>query len=126
MSAKTVVPKSEESLRNWKEEAAEIVKFHNLKQAEFGISKSGRPDSVTGKTGWGIRDTAKALKRPFWQVQFALRVAETTPNLIKPSKSSRLEDLLKTIRTTIFILESDKRTAKLGNELKKALKDYES
>lgn len=58
---------SEEDLKNlikhsghkWDKICQLIEEFHVSKQAERGISKSGRPNGE--KQGWGIRDTAREL-----------------------------------------------------------------
>ena len=45
----------------WQEECKKIEEFHNARQREKGVSKSGRPIS-NKKQGWGIRDTARELR----------------------------------------------------------------
>lgn len=133
-SVKTARQKSGTSLKDWKTEAEEILKFHEAKQKEFGVSKPGRPDSVGGKNGWGIRDTAKALEISFFHAQSCIRLGlrlRDNPNFtpspnIGVVRESRLDTLLKTVRTTCFLLKQDKRTVKIGNDLEKALKEYES
>lgn len=44
---------------DWRVRAKLIKGFHTSKQAELGEAKTGRPDSIVGKRGWGIRDTAE-------------------------------------------------------------------
>lgn len=107
-------------------------------QKEQGKSRQGRPDSLTGKKGWGIRDTAAAkrisYKHAYDLITWGLKL-RTFPNFdnrvssnssIRSSNKIRMENLLGTIKTTIFILKKDKRTLKIGNDLEKALKEYES
>lgn len=128
-------------MKTWNEESLEVLAFHEAKQLEHGKGKSGRPDTLTGKRGWGIDDTAKALGRsvrstfenihigqwlrenPHAQINHKVDVL----NLIKGKSPKKLvlEDLLKTLRTQIIILESDKRTKKIGATLREALKNYE-
>jgi hypothetical protein len=45
----------------WFQVARLIEEFHIAKQREKGISQSGRPDSIAGRQGWGIRDSAREL-----------------------------------------------------------------
>lgn len=44
---------------HWSKICQLIEEYHNAKQREKGISKSGRPNGT--KRGWGIRDTAREL-----------------------------------------------------------------
>lgn len=129
-SVKTVPQKSENS---WKDLAKRVLEFHESKQKEHGKSKAGRPDSLTGKQGWGIRDTARELKIDYLTAQrninwgLALR---QNPNFVRDISNNsereyRLSAFLGQIRTTIFILKQDKRTVKIGTDLEKALKEYE-
>lgn len=45
---------------HWSKICQLIEEYHNAKQREKGVSQSGRPN-VSGKQGWGIRDTAREL-----------------------------------------------------------------
>jgi hypothetical protein len=120
---------------DWKQEAERVLKLHEENQQKYGKSRDGRPDSVSGKIGWGIRDTAKLIGRSFRYTQehikwgLCLRSDPTFDNRASSEvsiKQTRTEKLLANIRTTIFVLKQDKRTVKIGNDLEKALKDYES
>lgn len=125
-------------LKNWKEEAEEILQFHEAKQKEFGKSKQGRPDVVAGKQGWSIRDTAKHFGKTYFYVHERLGWASKLrndptydPRLAMPVGSrtngkTKLADFLGKIKTTIYVLKQDKRTLKIGNDLEKALREYES
>lgn len=47
---------------NWRDRVVAIKTLHDQKQKELGEAKAGRPDSVVGKQGWGVRDTAEHFK----------------------------------------------------------------
>lgn len=123
---------------DWKQEAERVLNLHEENQKKHGKSRDGRPDSVSGKIGWGIRDTAKLIGRSFrytqehikWGICLRLDPAfdnrASGPLPIGSARQTRTESLLASIRTTIFVLKQDKRTVKIGNDLEKALKDYES
>lgn len=123
---------------DWKQEAKEILEFHEQKQKQYGKGKQGRPESISGKKGWSIRDTAGANNISYkhaydllvwgWKLRqdpkFENKVTITLNK--STAKKHLLENLIGTVKTTIFILKKDKRTIKIASDLERALKDYES
>jgi len=126
---------------DWKTESLETLAFHEKMQKENGKGKRGRPESISGKKGWGIRDTAKAKKISYkWAHDLiswgkALRtdplfdnkvVLVTTRTVtLGTFKKHKLAELLGILRGKILILKSDKRTVKIGQDLEEAVRQYE-
>ncbi len=118
----------------WQTEAKETLEFHEKMQKEHGKGKQGRPESISGKKGWGIRDTAKAKGISYKYAYDLLcwgKALKENPNFlrtieVRSNRHFNLEMLLGTLKAKILILKSDKRTQKIGDDLEKALKDYES
>lgn len=136
-------------MKIWTEEAIDTITLHEEKQALHGKGKSGRPDTLAGKRGWGIRDTAKEMGRSIRRVLEDLRIAEylrdnpdnqinrrveilekikprpKPGNIARKNKKAALGELLATLKTTIITLDSNKSTKKIAETLRKALKEYE-
>jgi len=49
------------SIIQWPQRCQLVEELHIQRQREKGTPQTGRPDSLVGKMGWGIRDTAREL-----------------------------------------------------------------
>jgi hypothetical protein len=60
----------------WHEEVELVQKLHDLRQRQHGAGVPNRPSVAQGKTGWGMRDTAKELGKALGGVSEDLQLAK--------------------------------------------------
>lgn len=87
----------------WQEEVDAKAQLHELKQKLHGASPSG---SVSGdRTGWGMRDTARALDESVGNVSMDIQLAKGLalfPELIKEKSKSAAFKKLKSLQEKIL------------------------
>lgn len=88
----------------WIKSSKRTKEFHESKQAELGERLPGRPISASGKSGWGIKDTAREMKFSIRHVHEDLKLSEYADD-VNFKNLSRQEALDKIRGTSTITLE---------------------
>ena|SRR5688572_4197282 len=78
----------------WWKRCQLVEEYHREKQRKNGTPQVGRPDSLGGKQGWGIRDTARELNLSIGRVHEELKLSQairTEPELIQKERKEAIE-----------------------------------